>query len=85
MYLAGPEDCKNHIHGRIVLFKDEKSLTYGRVQKAGSCLKISWIVESNSSMKMILRMSFFFTLRYEKSHNTRVLESQSGIFSIFLD
>ncbi|ESW24094.1 hypothetical protein PHAVU_004G102300, partial [Phaseolus vulgaris] len=27
-YLAGLEDCKNHLHGRIILYKGNKPLTH---------------------------------------------------------
>ena len=54
-YLAGLEDCKTHLHGRVILSKGDKPLTHlDLTKKVTAGVENSWTMESNSSWKRFL-------------------------------
>ena len=57
-YLAELEDCKTHLHGRVILSKRDKPLTHMNLTKIAADVEGSWTLESNSSRKGFLEFEF---------------------------
>jgi len=51
MYLMALEECKNHLHGRIMLTKGDKTLVHLEVYKK---FNLTWFLEDDSSWQEIL-------------------------------
>jgi len=65
-YLAGLEECKNHLYGRIVLCKGDKPLTHLEV-----CKKLEWAWRSLGSWKAIPLGKGFYEFAFSSLEDLR--------------